>query len=290
MIDMVPLTLITTSLLLEYFIQLPQLERAINSVSSFFLWLKFLYFLRMNRPSSKFISMIVSVMGRLQVFLAVFIIGLVSFSQSFYIISNNNADPDLRFIDSFGNSLLYTYELSLGNWDSSNFTSSRDAMLGVFLFLLSTMFLMIIMLNLLIAVISDVYAEVEERSENELYKNLSDLIVENEYQIKGKDIRKHDDQGDYLYIAKSDQTIFDDDSVEMKLTKLRRTVNKRTYYLNYDQTKFIKELNKAVHTSTEKYLTLLKEQSSVEDQKFKNEMKKFDIMDMPSVIRQGTSY
>jgi len=85
-------------MLLEYFVKLPQLERGINAVSSFLLWLKFLYFLRMNRPSSKFVSMIMAVMGRLQIFLAVLIISMVNFSMSFYILSNNNIDPNLRFL------------------------------------------------------------------------------------------------------------------------------------------------------------------------------------------------
>jgi hypothetical protein len=60
------------------------------------------------------------------------------------------------------------------------------------------------MLNLLIAVISDVYALIDETSECEVYKNLSDLIVENEYLIKGGDIQDHDSAGDYLYIASVD--------------------------------------------------------------------------------------
>jgi heme/copper-type cytochrome/quinol oxidase subunit 4 len=80
LIDMIPLTLITTSLMLEYFVDFPQTERAINSISSFFLWLKFLYFLRMNRPSSKFISMIVAVIADMKVFLVVMLVALVSFS------------------------------------------------------------------------------------------------------------------------------------------------------------------------------------------------------------------
>jgi hypothetical protein len=60
------------------------------------------------------------------------------------------------------------------------------------------------MLNLLIAVISDVYALIDETSECGLYKNIAELIVENEYLIKGGDLEAHDKSGDYLYIASVD--------------------------------------------------------------------------------------
>mmetsp|Transcript_5200 Transcript_5200/g.3907 ORF Transcript_5200/g.3907 Transcript_5200/m.3907 type:complete len:221 (-) Transcript_5200:69-731(-) len=187
--------------------------------------------------------------------------------------------------------LLYTYELALGNWDSGQFAACKNSLLATFLFLLSTMYLMIIMLNLLIAVISDVYSEIEESSEYQLYRNLADLVVENEGSIKSKDIRKHDEQGDYLYIAKIDKTEFDDGSVEEGLLKLRRTVNKRTYYLNNDQQKFFKELNKAIHINNEKYLSMLKEQGAKMEAEFKKDVKNIDLPpELTDLQRHGTSH
>lgn len=179
---MCPLSLITFSLLFEYITSdYPHIERAMNSISLFLLWIKFLYFLRMYRQSSKFISMIVAVIGDMKVFLAVFLVSLVTFSQSMYIISNNN-DLDHRFISNIWDSLLFTYNISLGSWDVGGL-GEKNQWIIMTLFLLSTLFLCIIMLNLIIAVISDTYARVEGTSQNELYKNFSDLIVENEYLV-----------------------------------------------------------------------------------------------------------
>ncbi len=162
-IDLIPLSLITTSMILEYFFHFPETERSLNSISIFFLWIKSLYFLRMNRASSKFISMIVAVVGDMRIFLAVFTVSLVTFSQSMYIISNNNPDPEDRFITSFFDSLLFTYRISLGDWDTSGL-GKTDVLIIISLFILSTLFLCIIMLNLLIAIISDTYARVEDTS------------------------------------------------------------------------------------------------------------------------------
>lgn len=74
----------------EYFFTMHTFERSMYAVSSFFLWLKFLYFMRIFRAPSKFISIIVAVIADMKVFMSVFFIGLVSFSQSLYILSNSN--------------------------------------------------------------------------------------------------------------------------------------------------------------------------------------------------------
>lgn len=84
-----------------------------------------------------------------------------------YIISNNNALED-RFIGSIWDSMLFTYNISLGSWDIGGL-GKTDTLIIVTLFVLSTLFLCIIMLNLLIAVISDTYARVEGTSQSTLY-------------------------------------------------------------------------------------------------------------------------
>ena len=159
-IDLLPLTTITFTMIVEYFYDFPTTERAINSISVFFIWLKSLYFLRMFRSSSKFISMIVSVVADMRIFLAVFLICLVTFSQSLLIMSNNQANEEDRFTHSFFESLLFTYRISLGDWDTSGL-GTTDFIIIVTLFILASFFLCIVMLNLLIAIISDTYAAVE---------------------------------------------------------------------------------------------------------------------------------
>src|SRR3569833_491247 len=89
-LDVIPLALITISMLFEYIISIPSFERPINAISCFFMWIKFLYFLRLFRQTSKFISMILAIIADMKDFLMVFFITLVGFSQGMYILSNNN--------------------------------------------------------------------------------------------------------------------------------------------------------------------------------------------------------
>ena len=216
------MTLITISMLIEYFYDFPQTERAINSVSVFFIWLKSLYFLRMFRSSSKFISMIVAVIADMKIFLAVFIISLITFSQSMYIISNNQP-ADQKFINNIFESMLFTYRISLGDWDVTGF-GSLDTQIIMTLFILSSFFLCVVMLNLLIAIISDTYAAVEETAENQLYKNLADLINENQYLIKAAEIEEYDKGGSYLYIATIDTHEVNQERIDERLDDLKKTL------------------------------------------------------------------
>lgn len=70
----------------------PQFERPLNAISCFFMWIKFLYLLRIFRPTSKFISMIEAVIFDMKDFMVVFFITIIGFSQAMYILSNANID------------------------------------------------------------------------------------------------------------------------------------------------------------------------------------------------------
>ena len=92
-IDLIPLILITTSMIFEYVLSVdPRFERPLNAISCFFMWIKFLYLLRIFRQTSKFISMIEAVIFDMKDFMVVFFITICGFSQGMYILSNANAD------------------------------------------------------------------------------------------------------------------------------------------------------------------------------------------------------
>lgn len=160
------------------------------------MWIKFLYFWRIFRSTAKFIAMITAIIKDLQVFMGVFLITLTAFGNAMYIMSNNNpicdkaclAIPEKdrepgRFINSMLESVFFSYLMSLGDFDVANL-GSVHFFLVILAFVLGTLFLTIMMLNILVAVISDSYARVEATSMEQVYKNFADLIAENEYLVK----------------------------------------------------------------------------------------------------------
>ncbi len=93
-LDVIPLVLILISMFFARLGLDPTFERPLNAIACFFMWIKFLYFWRIFRQTSKFISMIIAIIADLKVFLIVFLVTLIAFGQSLYIMSNNNEDAD----------------------------------------------------------------------------------------------------------------------------------------------------------------------------------------------------
>ena len=92
-------------------------------------------------------------------FLIVLVVTICGFGDAFLTISMGNRLED-KFVDGFMDSFSYTYEMMLGNFDTNNF-GSVDVYTVWFLFYMFSYLDMIIMLNLLIAIISDSYANVQ---------------------------------------------------------------------------------------------------------------------------------
>jgi hypothetical protein len=70
----------------------------------------------------------------------------------------------------------------LGDFDTGNFGNVATPM-AYMLFLFATIFDMIVMLNLLIAIISDSYARISANSAQASYQEMAALIDENQYLI-----------------------------------------------------------------------------------------------------------
>jgi len=58
----------------------------LGGMASFVIWLKIFYFLRIFRPTSSFIRMIVEMFKDIRVFLLIFFIGIFAFANFYYIL------------------------------------------------------------------------------------------------------------------------------------------------------------------------------------------------------------
>lgn len=117
--------------------------------------------------------MIEAVIVDMKDFMVVFFITIIGFSQGMYILSNANidyanpmepgAEGNNQFIFSFTDSIFFAYRMSLGDFDTSKLGVTFNWLAMTF-FVMATMFLTIVMLNLLIAVISGTYERVRDTS------------------------------------------------------------------------------------------------------------------------------
>ncbi len=98
----------------------------------------------------------------MRTFLGVFFFTVVMFSDSLLTISLGNL-PEDRFVNSFVDSAIYTYRIILGDFDVEDF-GNVAVILVYALFLCCTVFNTIVMLNLLIAIISETFSFVKKNA------------------------------------------------------------------------------------------------------------------------------
>jgi len=105
--------------------------------------------------------MIIEVMYDMRFFLLILLVSIAAFSDTFLAISMVNTTT-LRFTDGFVDSNIYTYRMILG--DMSTDFGEHATFIAWFFFCLCTLFNMIIVLNLLIAIISESFGRVNSNS------------------------------------------------------------------------------------------------------------------------------
>ena len=130
------------------------------------MWLKLLYFLRIFEPTGYLVMIIIEVIIDMRYFLLILLLTFVAFADSIYQINTSNAVP---FIDGgwlYG--VLWVYRMGLGDMQLDYLGDVVPGFMWV-LFIFSTIFIMIIMLNLLIAIISEAFTRIYSVSDKAAY-------------------------------------------------------------------------------------------------------------------------
>lgn len=184
----------------------------LKSITTFFMWAKMLYFLRIFPAFAYLIRMIVQVCLDMKVFMFILLVVILAFADSFYGISREN-EPEHVFAETFWDALMYAFLMALGDWSVPDALGKKVIPMAYILFLLSTIFNLIVMLNLLIAIISETFAEVNSNAEKFGYKEKAQLIAENSYLIPGGYKRKICQRGSFLLIANEVDQLHDTDKL-----------------------------------------------------------------------------
>lgn len=176
------------------------IEGIIQSMLSLIIWLKLLYFLRIFKATGYLIRTIVEVVIKMRYFLLMLLLTLVAFGDSLRQISTSNTEDQDFIGGTFLTAIAYVYRMNLGDFDTNAFGEVSVGYVWV-LFVLCTVVNMIIMMNLLIAIISDAFEEVTACAEQASYREMADIISENTYLIP--DDRKDSlcEKNRYLIVA-----------------------------------------------------------------------------------------
>ena len=146
-------------------------------VTALLLWYKLLKFLRINKNFAYLIRMIAMVLSDMGPFLVVFTVLLIAFADAFFSESTTTCAHDSeeeRCLPDFFSAVVHSYTTALGEFD----TYPDWSVTAWALFLICTVFNLIVMLNLLIAIIGDTYARVSNTKDLHATKELCGVITD----------------------------------------------------------------------------------------------------------------
>jgi hypothetical protein len=124
--------------------------------------------------------MILQIMQDIKYFVFILAVMLTGFSMAFWLISYPDASLPNGTIQM---AFLNTYLHMLGQNISTDFEDTASPQLGVFLLVIFMFFMMILMLNLLIALMGHSYSKVEDKGLAEWRLGQASMILEQSYMM-----------------------------------------------------------------------------------------------------------
>ena len=158
LIDIIPPVGIFFIILIEWFTHRSsdwsrQCRLVVMIFVCFAMCIKMFYYLRVKRSTGYFVNMLVQVVKHSGVFFLLYILVVLQFGATFYV--GQTEEPNIVFF------LLNAYNIGLGT-QGLDFENNPTPIIMTILYYISTLIISVIMLNLLVAVISEAYGDVME--------------------------------------------------------------------------------------------------------------------------------
>eukprot|EP00045_Choanoeca_perplexa_P017145 m.243226 g.243226 ORF g.243226 m.243226 type:complete len:1747 (-) comp17460_c0_seq1:28-5268(-) len=176
-----------TALLLGYMLVMDE-YRALLSLAVYLKWLGLLYFMQSFRATGVLVRMIIKVVVDIRWFLLILGFVLLGCTNAFYVMIHY--DQRGEGYESVSAALFSTFAtMTLGDFDSANFTQGPFRGVLSVMFALTIMGISIVLLNLLIAILSDSYERVQDKADVEFQKLRAAYLVELEASMLPADLQ-----------------------------------------------------------------------------------------------------
>ena len=173
--------------------------------------------------------MIVEVVKDMKAFILMILVAILAFSEAYYCLSNNRLFEN-RIFTGYFQSVWFTFFNATGNYVMDGF---EEDSIGWILFFLCTLFNMIVMLNLLIAIISETYNRVNQTKQQYALRERAGVVSDlRSFRYYKKFVKRGDpknslliaieEQAEGIDVDKSAITIFD---VNERITDMKKELN-----------------------------------------------------------------
>jgi hypothetical protein len=154
-------------------------RKNINAAAVFSQWLNLAFFLRGYDKTAPLIKMLANIVVRMKYFVLVLMIINAGFSFVFYILLRDNGTDMARF-GGIRETALTSYSMIYGDFDVTWFLDADTGGMAALMFALFMFIQTVVMLNALIAIMSESYAESKKQEEANRWMMRAHLILESE--------------------------------------------------------------------------------------------------------------
>ena len=145
----------------------------ISSCFSILLWIKFLYFARGFKKFGPFVNITIKMLKSTLNFLIITSSIYLGFSHALFLLLG----PYSNGYETIPKCLISVFVIMLGDFDLSILYKSEYPILATILFLIYSTIMIIIILNFLIAILSDIYSTMIESSDKKWLLEKAHLII-----------------------------------------------------------------------------------------------------------------
>lgn len=164
------------------------LARTIAAPCAVLMYAKLLYFMRGFSSLGALVRMVAHSAIHMRFFLVVLAVLCLGFANAFYLLlavpDGDWARPGEPVPEDFASpqmAVLTVFRWMLGDWDTAVLgTRSRTAVIAWLLFVIFAVLVVVVMLNLLIAILSDAYGYIRDRASIAMHRERARLLVEYE--------------------------------------------------------------------------------------------------------------
>ena len=135
-----------------------------------------IFFCGAVRLTGPFVTMIYAmILGDMFTFSIIYIIFLFGFTQAFFYFMKNTDDPGLY--GGYARTWVALFHMTLGEYDYDKFNETPYPGMAKVIFVLFQIFIPILLFNMLIAMMGNTYATVNEKSDKEFLKMWATIIM-----------------------------------------------------------------------------------------------------------------